>query len=101
MEKFKATVINEVGLHARPASLFVQSASLYESEIMVRNITTDEDFVDAKSILGVLLLGVEKGHDIEVTASGEDELEATDVLRALIESDFQVLPDDLSSTIEE
>jgi phosphotransferase system HPr (HPr) family protein len=101
MEKFKVTVINQVGLHARPASLFVQSASLYESEIMIRNITTDEDFVDAKSILGVLLLGVEKGHDIEVVASGEDELEATEVLRALIESDFQVLPDDLSSTIEE
>ena len=101
MKKFRVTVINEVGLHARPAALFVQCACLFQSEIMVRNVTSERDFVDAKSILGVLVLCVKKDHVIEIKVSGEDELDATETLKVLIESDFQALPDDLPSTIEE
>lgn len=95
MKKIRATVVNEVGLHARPAALFVQSAGLYECQIMVRNMTSGGDFVTAKSILKVLGLGVQQGHEIEISVSGEDEFEAAETLKTLVESDFQALPDNL------
>lgn len=88
MQRIQLNVINEVGLHARPASEFVKCASGYRSDITVRNVTADLAAVDAKSILSVLTLGVEKGHQIEVTCEGEDEVEALQALRTLIESDF-------------
>jgi phosphotransferase system HPr (HPr) family protein len=100
MQKCTAAVINEVGLHARPAALFVQSAGLYQSKIMVRNVTSDREFVDAKSILGVLILCVKKDHLIEITAEGADEQEALATLRRLVESDFRDLPAQLASGIE-
>jgi phosphocarrier protein len=101
MEKFTSVVINEVGLHARPASLFVQCAGLYESKIMVRNVTSGLDFVDAKSILGVLILCVKKDHEIEVTIEGEDEKIAAEALKKIIDSDFTDLPQGLPSAVEE
>jgi phosphotransferase system HPr (HPr) family protein len=79
---------NEVGLHARPAALFVQTAAKYKSKIKVRNATRGSPFMDAKSILSVLGLGVAKGHEIEVTAEGEDEQAALETIARLIESDF-------------
>ena len=88
MQKTSLTVINEVGLHARPASEFVKLASQYHSTITVRNLTGESAAVDAKSILSVLTLGVEKGHQIELTSEGEDEEQAIQALRELIESDF-------------
>jgi phosphotransferase system HPr (HPr) family protein len=101
MQKFSTTVINEVGLHARPAALFVQCAGLYESQIMIRNVTSDRDFVDAKSILGVLVLCVKKDHVIEVTVEGEDEVVASQALKRLVESDFTDLPQGLPTAVEE
>lgn len=101
MEKFTTVVINEVGLHARPAALFVQCAGLYESKIMVKNVTSDLDYVDAKSILGVLILCVKKDHKIEVTIEGEDEKVAAEALKKLIDSDFTDLPEGLPSAVEE
>ena len=50
----------EVGLHARPAAIFVQQAGQFDSIIQIRNLTTSSNWVDAKSILSVLTLGVEK-----------------------------------------
>ena len=91
MQKILLTVINEVGLHARPASEFVKCAAGYKAAIMVRNVTGGSAPVDAKSILSVLTLGVEKGHQIELTCEGEDEDEALQALRTLIESDFEGL----------
>ncbi len=88
MQKITLTVINEVGLHARPASEFVKLASQYQSKITVRNLTTESQETDAKSILGVLTLGVEKGHQIELTGDGVDEKKAIQALHELIESDF-------------
>jgi phosphocarrier protein HPr len=88
MQNIFLTVINEVGLHARPASEFVKCATRYRSTTTVRNVTSDSTPVDAKSILSVLTLGVEKGHQIELTCEGEDEEQAIQALRVLIESDF-------------
>jgi phosphotransferase system HPr (HPr) family protein len=88
MEKTTLQVINEVGLHARPAAEFVKLAAQFKSKVGVRNRTRDTQAVDAKSILSVLMLGVERGHEIEVTAEGEDEAQAVQALRELIESDF-------------
>lgn len=88
MQNITLKVINEVGLHARPASEFVKTASQFRSNISVRNITRSSMSVDAKSILSVLTLGVEKDHEIELTAQGEDEVQAIQALRQLIESDF-------------
>ncbi len=81
-------VNNEVGLHARPAAEFVKLAGKFKSAIKVRNVTNDTGLVDAKSILSVLTLGVEQGHEIELQVEGEDEGLALDALRNLIESDF-------------
>jgi phosphotransferase system HPr (HPr) family protein len=81
-------VQNEVGLHARPAALFVQTAAKFKAQVMVRNITRGTPFVNAKSILSVLGLGVSQGYEIEVTAEGEDEQTAIETIAQLIESDF-------------
>jgi phosphocarrier protein len=81
-----------VGLHARPAALFVNVASSFQAAVMVRNATTSSEWVDGKSILGVLVLGVEKGHEIDLQIEGPDEVEATQALSALIRSDFAEVP---------
>lgn len=88
MQQITLKLTNKVGLHARPAALFVQTATKFLSEITVRNVTSNNGPVNAKGILAVLTLGAEHGHDIEVTASGVDEAEGLDALRALIESRF-------------
>ena len=79
---------NQVGLHARPAALFVQTAAKFKAKIKVRNTTRGTPPVDAKSIIGVLGLGVARGHEIEVVAEGEDEQAALEAFTRLIESDF-------------
>jgi phosphotransferase system HPr (HPr) family protein len=84
MQKISLQVINEVGLHAE----FVKLAGRFSSKLEIRNVTRGTQAVDAKSILSVLLLGVERGHEIELTADGEDEGPAIQALRELIESDF-------------
>ena len=88
MQTIRLRVINPVGLHARPAAEFVKSAAQFKSRISVRNLTRQSASVDAKSILSVLTLGVEKDHEVELTAEGEDEVHAIRFLRQLIESDF-------------
>ncbi len=81
-------VKNEVGLHARPAALFVKTANKFQSKILVRNITRDGKAVPAKSILSVLTLGVLCNHEIHLEADGPDAEEAIAALTRLIESDF-------------
>lgn len=88
MEYRRIKVTNEVGLHARPAALFVKESGLFKSDIRVRNATTDSDWVDAKSILSVLTLGVEKDHEIEITAQGSDETQAATALEKLVRTDL-------------
>ncbi|MBI4436127.1 MAG: HPr family phosphocarrier protein [Candidatus Omnitrophica bacterium] len=66
----KTVVIkNKQGLHARPAAVFVRLASKFESEIVVRK---GKEEVNGKSIMGILMLGCEKGSKVEISARGED-----------------------------
>ncbi len=88
MVESKIVVRHKVGLHARPASVFVQAANKFTSEITVRNVTAGGEPVDAKSILMVLTLGVIKNHEIELQASGPDEQQALDCLGELVRSNF-------------
>jgi phosphocarrier protein HPr len=81
----KVTVMNQVGLHARPATFLIQKANEFKSSVWIEK---DERKVNAKSLLGVLSLGVAKGATISIIADGTDEVKAVDTLCALIESDF-------------
>ena len=76
---------NQVGLHARPATFFIQKANEYKSNIWVEN---DNRRVNAKSLLGVLSLGITKGLNITIVADGSDEEEAVAELSELISSNF-------------
>ena len=86
----EATIVvkNKVGLHARPASLFVQTAAKFSSTIKVKNLTTNGNFVDAKSIIMVLTLGVMKDHEVVIQTDGADSDAALGALQSLIESNF-------------
>lgn len=84
----KITVKHPAGLHARPASLFVQTANKFSSEITVENLTGNSDQVNAKSILRILTLGVMQDNEIEIIAEGEDAEQAISALESLIENNF-------------
>ncbi len=79
------TIQNTVGLHARPATFFIQKANSYASSIWVEK---EDRRVNAKSLLGVLSLGIVKGMTVTLIADGSDEEEALDGLAALIDSGF-------------
>lgn len=81
----KVTIQNSVGLHARPATFFIQKANSYKSSIWVEK---EDCRVNAKSLLGVLSLGIVKGTAITLIADGVDEAEAVDGLVALVDSEF-------------
>ena len=80
-----AVVDNQVGLHARPATFFIQKANEFKSSIWVE---VEERRVNAKSLLGVLSLGIVKGTEITLIANGPDEEEAVEALATLLASDF-------------
>ena len=79
------TVQNQVGLHARPATFFIQKANEFKSQIW---IDKDERKVNAKRLLGVLSLGIVGGTEIRIAANGVDEEEAVEELVKLVESGF-------------
>ena len=81
----EAVVNNQVGLHARPATFFIQKANEFKSSIWVEK---DERRVNAKSLLGVLSLGIVKGTSINLIADGPDEKEAVEALVELISTNF-------------
>ena len=81
----EVVIKNQVGLHARPATYFIQKANEFKDEIKV---TKDEREVNAKSLLGVLSLGIVKGMTITLIADGPDENEAVDGLAALVDTGF-------------
>jgi len=78
-------VQNKAGLHARPATFFIQKANEYKATIWVEK---EERRVNAKSLLGVLSLGIIGGTTIKIIADGADETEAVEGLAALVESGF-------------
>lgn len=86
MTSVRLTIRNPSGLHARPAATFVRTAGRFGSSISVRNLSNDRPPADAKSILGVMTLGVETGHEIELSATGEDAEAAIAALREAVES---------------
>ena len=79
------TIKNSVGLHARPATFFIQKANSFKSSIWVEK---EDCRVNAKSLLGVLSLGIVEGTTITLIADGSDEASAIDGLVALIDSGF-------------
>jgi phosphocarrier protein len=81
----EVTVNNQVGLHARPATFFIQKANEFKSSIWVEK---EERKINAKSLLGVLSLGVIQGTTISIMADGADEEEAIAALTELISSNF-------------
>ena len=80
------TINNHVGLHARPATFFIQKANSYKCSIWVEK---DDRRVNAKSLLGVLSLGVVQGMSVTLIADGTDEQAALDGLTQLVASGFQ------------
>ena len=86
MTSERLVIRNPSGLHARPAATFVRAAGRYRSSITIRNVTADRPPVDAKSILGVLTLGVERETEVEISADGEDADAAIAGLREAIEA---------------
>jgi len=81
----EVVVQNQVGLHARPATFFIQRANEFKSSVWIEK---DDRKVNAKSLLGVLSLGITKGTKINVLADGADEQEAVAVLVELVDSNF-------------
>ena len=81
----EVVVQNQVGLHARPATFFIQKANSFKSSIWVEK---DDCRVNAKSLLGVLSLGITKGTTINLIADGIDEVVAVDALSELIDKEF-------------
>ncbi|MBO4677323.1 MAG: HPr family phosphocarrier protein [Oscillospiraceae bacterium] len=79
------TVNNQVGLHARPATFFIQKANEFKSSIWIEK---DERRINAKSLLGVLSLGIIKGMTMDIAADGPDEQEAVEALEQLINTNF-------------
>ena len=79
-------VKNKTGLHARPAALFVQIANKYESDI---TIVKDDQKVNGKSIMGILMLAAEKGAKIAIIADGNDAENAVEELSSILLHDIE------------
>lgn len=82
--KKKLIVKNKQGLHARPAALFVQIANKFDARIIVRR---NEERVNGKSIMGILMLGAEKGSEITIEAEGDDASLAILELEKIVNSE--------------
>ena len=85
MKEKKLKIINKLGLHARPASLIVQTAMQFKSVIKIEK---DEFSIDAKSIMGIMMLAASKGTELTFKIEGPDEQEAMDKIEELFNSGF-------------
>ena len=83
MVKKEVTIMNNIGLHARPATFFIQKANTFKSSIWIER---EERKVNAKSLLGVLSLGIVQGMSISIVADGSDESDAVNGLVELIQT---------------
>lgn len=81
----KITVLNKLGIHARPAAQFVRVASRFQADVTVEK---DDERVDGKSIMGLMMLAVGCGAEISVTADGTDEAEALAAIEELVAGKF-------------
>lgn len=85
MQKIDLVVENKTGIHARPASLFVQTAAKFKSKVQV---SANGKTVDAKGILGIMSMGLKKSTPITIEADGPDEADAIQTLGDLVKSKF-------------
>lgn len=85
MMKKEVTILNPTGLHARPASMFVQTAGKFKSKIFV---VKDGNSINAKSIMGIMAGGIAQGMTVDITAEGDDEEDAVNALVQLITDKF-------------
>ncbi|WP_135819694.1 phosphocarrier protein HPr [Halostella litorea] len=81
------TVVPEAGLHARPASKFVQTANQYDAEVTIAPVDGDADPVNAGSMLAVTGLGVASGEDVRLVAEGDDAEAALDALEEILSTE--------------
>ena len=79
------TIENKTGIHARPASIFVQTATKFKSKVQIQ---AKGKTVDAKSILMIMSMGLVKGTEITIVADGPDEAQAAKALKDLVVSKF-------------
>ena len=80
------TIVNRLGLHARPAMSFVDLASTFPCDIKVRKADTE---VDGKSIMQMMMLAASKGSQLEITASGDQAQNACKALKSLVDGGFE------------
>ena len=85
--ELRATVVNRLGLHARPAAAFVKLAGKYTSEI---SVTKDGMMVNGKSIMGVMTLAAECGSELVIRAEGDDAEDAAQALADLVKHHFEM-----------
>jgi phosphocarrier protein len=85
MQEIKAPIVNRLGMHARPAALFVKTASKFQAKVWVRK---DDLEVNGKSIMGVMMLAAEPGSSLTIKADGPDENEALEALAKLVADKF-------------
>ncbi|NLK27106.1 MAG: HPr family phosphocarrier protein [Clostridiales bacterium] len=85
MKELRYVITDEIGLHARPAGLLVSTASKFDCNIKIKNKTKE---TDAKSILGVMSLGVRTGEEIILTFDGEDEEKAYEAIKTFLEANL-------------
>ncbi len=87
MEQRAVVVQNQLGIHARPATLLVQAAARFEAEIFLSK--GDISRINGKSIMGVMMLAAEHGAEVLVETEGTDEAEAADTIAQLLGSSFE------------
>ena len=85
MTEATTTIENKTGIHARPASVFVQKASSFKSKVQLK---AKGKTVDAKSILMIMSMGLVKGTEITIVADGPDEADAVATLKKLVDDKF-------------
>lgn len=85
MPSARVTIVNKLGLHARAAAKLVEAAARFQSTIVIRK---DGESIDARSILGLMMLNARIGSEIELSADGPDEKEALSAVIALIQAKF-------------
>jgi phosphocarrier protein len=85
MVESKVRILNKLGLHARPAALFVKTAARFKSDVC---IARDDQVVNGKSIMGVMMLAAECGSELILSVSGEDEQQALKALVDLFQRKF-------------
>lgn len=79
------TILNETGIHARPASIIAKTTMKFSSDVFIE---VRDKSINAKSIMNILSSGMQKGDEITISASGPDEVEAVETLVELFNSNF-------------